>query len=174
MVVMTNFVLLIGAGLFSQAVYQLQAHTFTVLYVSSFSAFLLPLTSPAFSVGKEVDDTGGDGPGSFDVRGSVWHLDCCNPENNYDNGGWMIFNAIFGWTNSASVGTVLAYVFYWLAVIAALVRMKWREGRTTLVGWESAAGVRRRERAERGAREEAERDAAEAEKEAEPMAITES
>ncbi|KAL6301417.1 Ftr1 protein [Sparassis latifolia] len=109
MVVMTNLVLLIGAGLFSQSVFQLQAHAFTLL------------------VGAEVDDTGGDGPGSFDVRGSVWHLNCCNPENNLNGGGWMIFNAILGWTNSASIGTILAYVFYWLAVITALVRMKYKE-----------------------------------------------
>ncbi|KAH9942897.1 iron permease FTR1 [Amylocystis lapponica] len=140
MVVMTNFVLLIGAGLFSQSVYQLQGHMFALI------------------VGADVDDTGGDGPGSFDVRGNVWHLDCCNPENNLDNGGWMIFNAIFGWTNSASIGTVLAYVFYWLAVMVALVRMKYHEGRTTLFGVESAAGVRRRERAEREGREEQEKE----------------
>ncbi|GBE89113.1 Plasma membrane iron permease [Sparassis crispa] len=139
MVVMTNLVLLIGAGLFSQSVFQLQAHAFTLL------------------VGAEVDDTGGDGPGSFDVRGSVWHLNCCNPENNLNGGGWMIFNAILGWTNSASIGTILAYVFYWLAVITALVRMKYKEGRTKIFGRESAAAVRRRERTEQ--REQAERTA---------------
>lgn len=49
-----------------------------------------------------MDDAGGDGPGSFDVRGSVWHLDCCNPENKLDGQGWSIFNALFGWTNSAT------------------------------------------------------------------------
>lgn len=120
-----------------------------------------------------MDDTRGDGPGSFNVRGSVWHLDCCNPENNFDNGGWMIFNAIFGWTNSASVATVMSYVAYWVAVIVVLIYLKFKEvrvssplrtmsarrgalmivtffslcvqGRTTLFGKESAAGVRRRD-----------------------------
>jgi len=141
MVVMTNFVLLIGSGLFSQSVLSFQTHAFDQI------------------VGSAVDDTAGDGPGSFNVRGSVWHLDCCNPENNLDNGGWMIFSAIFGWTNSATVGTVLAYVFYWLAVIAVLVRMKFKEGRTKLLGRESAAGARRRERLERvRAEEPAEKD----------------
>lgn len=58
-----------------------------------------------------------------------WHLDCCNPENNYDNGGWMIFNAIFGWTNSATYGSVIGYVMYWVAVMGALGGLKWKEVR---------------------------------------------
>ncbi|KAH9941127.1 iron permease FTR1 [Epithele typhae] len=130
LVVMTNFLILIGAGLFSKAVWAFQENAFNHL------------------LGADVDDAGGDGPGSFDVRGSVWHLDCCNPDNNFDNDGWTIFGAIFGWTNSATVGSVLAYVFYWLAVIAALVYMKFSEGRTKLFGRESALGRQRRERRE--------------------------
>jgi high-affinity iron transporter len=54
------------------------------------------------------------------------------------------------------VGTVLAYVFYWIAVVAILVGMKWREGRTTLMGRESEAGVRRRARREAAEAKEAE------------------
>lgn len=56
-----------------------------------------------------MDDAGGDGPGSFDVRGSVWHLDCCNPENKLDGQGWSIFNALFGWTNSATREFLLSF-----------------------------------------------------------------
>ncbi|KAI0777363.1 iron permease FTR1 [Trametes elegans] len=130
MVVMTNFLLLIGAGLFSKAVWAFQTNAFNHL------------------LGADVDDAGGDGPGSYDVRGNVWHLDCCNPENNFDNNGWSIFSAIFGWTNSATLGSVLSYVFYWLAVIATLIVLKFREGRTKLFGKESAMGRRRRERQE--------------------------
>lgn len=130
LVVMTNFLLLIGAGLFSKAVGSFQTHAFNVL------------------LGAAVDDTGGDGPGSYQVQGNVWHLDCCNPENNLDGQGWSIFNAIFGWTNSATLGTILAYVFYWLAVIAVLVYTKFKEGRTTLFGRESEAGARIRQRQE--------------------------
>ena len=84
LIVMTNFILLIGAGLFSRAVWDFQTNAFNHL------------------LGADVDDSGGDGPGSFNVRGNVWHLDCCNPENNFDNGGWQVFNALFGWTNSAT------------------------------------------------------------------------
>jgi high-affinity iron transporter len=44
----------------------------------------------------------GDGPGSFDVVGNIWHLDCCNPENKLDAKGWAVFNAILGWSNNGS------------------------------------------------------------------------
>ncbi|KAF8956294.1 iron permease FTR1 [Flammula alnicola] len=126
LVVMTNFLLLIGAGLFSKAVGAFQEHAFNKL------------------LGMDVDDAGGDGPGSYLVQGNVWHLNCCNPDSTLDNQGWTIFNAIFGWTNNATQGSVLSYVFYWLAVIACLIYMKFKEGRTMLMGRESAAGVRRR------------------------------
>jgi high-affinity iron transporter len=42
------------------------------------------------------------------------------------------------------VGTVLSYVFYWLAVILTLVTLKWREGRLRVFGFESAVGRERR------------------------------
>lgn len=124
---MTNLLLLIGAGLFSKAVGSFESHAFANL------------------VGSNIDDTGGDGPGTYPVKGNVWHLDCCNPENNLDGQGWSIFNAILGWTNNATcmwfyifhlffktfffflVGTVLSYVFYWLAVIVVLVYTKYKE-----------------------------------------------
>ena|SRR6266850_4244216 len=115
------------------------------------------------SLGADVDDATGDGPGTFNVRGNVWHLDCCNAKNERGGNGWLIFGAITGWTNSATrkpffpvsllcysscqfhaVGTVLSYVFYWLAVIVALVVLKWREGRLRVFGLESAAGKAKR------------------------------
>ena len=127
---MTNLLLLIGAGLFSKSVGSFETHAFNKL------------------VGSNVDDTLGDGPGTYPVKGNVWHLDCCNPDNNIDGQGWSIFNAIFGWTNNATcmyyvfeslyltnssyffrflVGSVLSYVFYWLAVIVVLVYTKYKE-----------------------------------------------
>ncbi|EEB87958.1 hypothetical protein MPER_14473, partial [Moniliophthora perniciosa FA553] len=119
LIVMTNLLLLIGAGLFSKAVGAFERNAFNHL------------------LGAEIDDAGGDGPGSYDVRGNVWHLNCCNPENKLDSQGWSVFNAIFGWTNSATLGTVLSYVFYWIAVMVTLVYFKYREGRTKLFGRES-------------------------------------
>ena len=44
-----------------------------------------------------------------------------------------------------AVGTILGYVFYWLAVVAILIYIKFTEGRTKLFGYESAAGKCRRE-----------------------------
>ncbi|KAF9060051.1 Ftr1 protein [Rhodocollybia butyracea] len=136
LIAMTNLLLLIGAGLFSRGIWAFQENSFNKL------------------LGGDVDDAGGDGPGSFNVVGNVWHLDCCNPENNFDNSGWSIFNAIFGWTNSATLGSILSYVFYWIAVIVTLVVMKFVEGRTTLFGYESSAGRTRRIRRENAAADE--------------------
>lgn len=81
---MTNFLFLIGAGLFSKAVGAFQENAFNRL------------------LGADVDDASGDGPGSYRVQGNVWHLDCCNPDSKLDGEGWTIFGAIFGWTNSAT------------------------------------------------------------------------
>ncbi|KAL4068588.1 iron permease FTR1/Fip1/EfeU [Scleroderma yunnanense] len=129
LVVMTNLILLVGAGLFSKAAWAFQENAFQQI------------------VGASIDDTGGTGPGSYDVRGNVWHLNCCSP----GSGGWQIFNGVLGWQNSATLGSVLAYVFYWLAVIVTLICLKFKEGRTTLFGFESSAGKRRREARERTA-----------------------
>ena len=98
---------------------------------------------PFHRLGADVDDAGGTGPGSYDVRGNVWHLDCCSPE---DGRGWMVFAAIFGWSNNGSLGwsrsiapprsgplngfgvlgTILGYIFYWIAVIVTLFVLKRR------------------------------------------------
>ncbi|KAG0707939.1 iron permease FTR1 [Suillus ampliporus] len=123
LVVMTNLILLIGAGLLSKAVWSFQEYAFNRM------------------LGTDVDDSGGSGPGSYDVRGNVWHLDCCNPSTDQ---AWGVFNGLLGWTNSATLGSVLSYVFYWVLVIVVLVRMKYKEGRTKFFGRESAAGIRRR------------------------------
>ena len=136
---MTNLLLLIGAGLFSKSIGSFQTHSFNSL------------------VGSNADDTAGNGPGTYRVQGNVWHLDCCNPEIKTDGQGWSIFNAIFGWTNNATcvfffflsvvvgfdffiefdflilVGTVLSYVFYWLAVIVVLVYTKYKEVRLSFI-----------------------------------------
>ncbi|KAM0788269.1 hypothetical protein ACM66B_001418 [Microbotryomycetes sp. NB124-2] len=124
LVISTNILFLLGAGLFSKAVGSFQTYIFNT------------------GVGGDVAETG-DGPGSYDVDGNVWHLTYGNPENKTKSGGWGVFNAILGWTNNATIGTILSYVFYWLAVIVALVYMKWSEGRTSVFGFHSAAGKRR-------------------------------
>jgi high-affinity iron transporter len=49
-----------------------------------------------------------------------------NPELN-GGGGWGIFNAILGWQNSATYGSVISYNLYWVVVIAAFLLMRYKE-----------------------------------------------
>ncbi|CAE6492923.1 unnamed protein product [Rhizoctonia solani] len=123
LVASTSLLLLIGAGLMSKAVGAFERHR--------------------FNVGGDVAEAG-DGPGSFDVVGNIWHLDCCNPENKFDAKGWAVFNAILGWSNNGSIGTVVSYIAYWLIATFALVRMKHKEGRTPIVDkFTNATGISR-------------------------------
>lgn len=66
--------------------------------------------------GLDVSETG-SGPGSYDVATSIWHVNCCN---GLTDGWWMVLNAIFGWTNSATYGSVFTYCAYWALVIVWL------------------------------------------------------
>ncbi|GAA5910679.1 hypothetical protein JCM6882_001056 [Rhodosporidiobolus microsporus] len=128
LVVSTNILFLLGAGLLSKAVSYFQIYKYNT------------------GVGGDVAETG-TGPGSFDpTDGLVWHLPYGSPEDNLATDGYSVFNALLGWTNNATIGTVLAYTFYWVAVVAALVYMKWQEGRTTIFGLKSAAYHRREAR----------------------------
>ncbi|KAL2645280.1 hypothetical protein R1flu_012867 [Riccia fluitans] len=54
----------------------------------------------------------------------VWKLNCCNPD---DNGVWKLLNAVVGWRNEATVGTLIAYFSYWAFVFVILIflRSKW-------------------------------------------------
>lgn len=98
---MTCCLLVIAAGMFSRCVYYFELYKYVKL------------------VGDAVSE-GGNGPGTYDARNYVWHLDCCNPEDKTDNGGsgWSIFNSLVGWNNTATVGTLVAYCLYWVAVVA--------------------------------------------------------
>lgn len=89
---MTTLLLLIGSGLFSRAIGAFQENAFDNL------------------LGADVDDSGGTGPGSYDVRGNVWHLDCCNPEDS--TSVWTIFNAVLGWTNNATCAYLVTLFFF--------------------------------------------------------------
>jgi high-affinity iron transporter len=78
-------------------------------------------------IGGDAAETG-SGPGSYDIRKSVWHVNKANPEIN-GGGGWGIFNSIFGWTNSATYGSVIAYNLYWLCIIIAFGSLGFYEKR---------------------------------------------
>ncbi|KAI1110156.1 iron permease FTR1/Fip1/EfeU [Nemania sp. NC0429] len=116
LVASTCLLYLVGAGLFSRAVWYFESQQWNNV------------------VGGDAAELG-SGPGSYDVDKSVWHVNCCSPEFN-GGGGWGIFNAILGWTNSATYGSVISYNLYWIAVITSLAVMRYREvkGHWPLVG----------------------------------------
>jgi high-affinity iron transporter len=114
---------LVAAGLLSRAVWFFEAQEWNN------------------AIGGDAAEVG-SGPGSYDISKSVWHVNVsgnsmtghrladakqgANPELN-GGGGWGIFNAIFGWQNSATYGSVISYNVYWIAVISAFLAMRYRE-----------------------------------------------
>lgn len=111
----TCMLLIIAAGMASRAVFYLQMFQ----YIQK--------------VGDAVAE-GGDGPGSYDANNYIWHIDYANPEANSGGTGWGILNSLTGWNNTGTYGSILAYVFYWLFVIAYLVYSFWQENRL-YIGW---------------------------------------
>ncbi|KAK9238565.1 iron permease FTR1 family-domain-containing protein [Lipomyces kononenkoae] len=101
----TSFLYLVAASLMSRAVWYFENYEWSQL------------------VGGDIAEVG-SGPGSYDIRKSVWHVNCCNP---LFDGGWMIFNAVLGWQNSATYGSVLMYNFYWIAIMIAVCLMLYKE-----------------------------------------------
>ncbi|CAJ2511679.1 Uu.00g073040.m01.CDS01 [Anthostomella pinea] len=107
LIVSTCLLYLVAAGLFSRAVWYFEAQQWNNI------------------VGSDAAELG-DGPGSYDIGKSVWHVNCCNPENG-GGGGWGIFNAILGWTNSATYGSVISYNLYWITMALSFAVMRYRE-----------------------------------------------
>ncbi|KAK7537850.1 high-affinity iron ion transporter FtrA [Phyllosticta citricarpa] len=107
LIISTCALYLVAAGLFSKAVWYFENDKWNKV------------------IGGDASETG-SGPGSYDIRKSVWHVNCCNPEMN-GGGGWGIFNSIFGWQNSATYGSVISYNLYWLVIIVVFVTMRFKE-----------------------------------------------
>ncbi|KAG9233420.1 iron permease FTR1 family protein [Amylocarpus encephaloides] len=107
LVVSTCLLYLVAAGLFSKAIWYFQQQDWNNI------------------VGGDAAEVGA-GAGSYDIDRSVWHVNYGNPELN-GGGGWGIFNAIFGWTNSATYGSVISYNVYWIAVIIGFILMRYNE-----------------------------------------------
>lgn len=53
-------------------------------------------------------------------------LQCCGPEAPGSE-AWGILKAIFGWTNSATYGSVISYNVYWICVIIGFIVMRFHE-----------------------------------------------
>lgn len=59
-------------------------------------------------------------------------VQCCSPDLG-GGGGWGVFNAILGWQNSATYGSVISYNVYWIFVMAGFGWMRYTETRKTAV-----------------------------------------
>lgn len=105
LIISTGILYLIAGGLFSRGIWYFESHVFNN------------------QTGGDASENG-SGPGTYDIAKSVWHVNCCNPE--IDN-GWDVFNALLGWQNSATYGSVISYNMYWLAVIVTLMLMLYEE-----------------------------------------------
>ncbi|CAI5757241.1 unnamed protein product [Candida verbasci] len=105
LIISTCILYLIAAGLFSRGIWYFETNTYNK------------------KTGGDASENG-SGPGTYDIAKSVWHVNCCNPET--DN-GWDIFNALLGWQNSATYGSVISYNIYWLFIICVLGLMLYEE-----------------------------------------------
>ncbi|KAG8528907.1 uncharacterized protein KY384_006596 [Bacidia gigantensis] len=112
LIISTCFLYLIAAGLFSKAIWYFEAHKWNN------------------AIGGDAAETG-VGAGSYDIRQSVWHVNCCSPEIN-GGGGWGVFNSLFGWQNSATYGSVISYNLYWVVIICCFALMRYSETRGQL------------------------------------------
>ncbi|CAK7226257.1 high-affinity iron permease [Sporothrix bragantina] len=101
----TSVLYLIAAGMFSKSIWDLQYYVF------------------AKRVGSDVAEAG-DGPGSYNIKQTVWHVNCCNPET---ENGWDIFNALLGWENTGTYGSVISYNVYWLFIIVSIFFLLYEE-----------------------------------------------
>lgn len=117
LIVSTCFLYLVAAGLFSKGVWNIELQQFIDK-----------------CGGLDVSETG-DGPGSYDITRSIWHVNCCNGEMAEDGVFWMLFTAVLGWTNSATYGSVFGYLSYWVVVVLMFNALLYEErhGRLPLV-----------------------------------------
>jgi high-affinity iron transporter len=107
----TCILLIIAAGMISRSVYYFTFYR----YVQR--------------VGDAAAESGSDA-GSYDATNYVWHINCCNPEDKSSGGsGYSILNSLVGWNNTATVGTILSYIFYWLAIASYLIYSMIKEKR---------------------------------------------
>ncbi|KAL6941620.1 hypothetical protein ACO0RG_002755 [Hanseniaspora osmophila] len=103
LIVATCLLYIISSGLFSKGFWQFDVQKFVDR-----------------CDGQDMTEMG-NGPGSYDIMDSVWHVNCCNGER---DGFWMVASAILGWTNSATYKSVISYNVYWLGIIAVFNAMK--------------------------------------------------
>ncbi|WVQ98649.1 hypothetical protein IAU59_005780 [Kwoniella sp. CBS 9459] len=123
---------MIGAGLASRAAYAFERQYF-ISYVGTAAA------------------EAGNGPGSYRVKGNIWHLTWWDPEPGSGDNLSQLAQALVGWNNTGTWWTISTYMAYWIIITLTLIKMKYKEGRTALCGQVSkAAWEREYARRERG------------------------
>ncbi|KAJ3026890.1 UNVERIFIED_CONTAM: high-affinity iron permease [Siphonaria sp. JEL0065] len=105
------FILYLSAGLMSKSIFKFEQNT--------------------WNINLGVMDS--DMLDYYNVQQNVWHVSCCNPEDK-TQGGWQLLNAILGWNNTATIGSVVSYVLFWFLFSAVLVSMKLLERRRVRLG----------------------------------------
>lgn len=105
LIISTCILYLLAAGLFSRGVWFFELYRYNR------------------ATGGDAAE-GGSGPGTYNIHKVVWHINCCNPL--IDN-GWDVFNALLGWQNTGTYGSVISYNVYWVAVIAVIILMTYEE-----------------------------------------------
>lgn len=107
LIILSSVLHLIGSGLFSKGVGNIELQTF-------------------IDKCNGVDGTEtGYSPVTYDVVSSVWHINCCRGD--LDSKMWLIFRSILGWNNSATYQTIGSYVLYWGNVITTIQILKFEE-----------------------------------------------
>ncbi|KAL6939577.1 high-affinity iron permease [Hanseniaspora osmophila] len=105
LVISTCILYLIAAGLFSRGAWFFENYRFNK------------------ASGGDASE-GGDGPGSYNILKTVYHINCCNPE--LDN-GWDVFNSLLGWQNTGYVSSMVCYNVYWICCIITVALMGFEE-----------------------------------------------
>ncbi|WRT67038.1 uncharacterized protein IL334_004004 [Kwoniella shivajii] len=115
---------MIGAGLASRAAYSFERQYF-ISYVGTAAA------------------EAGNGPGSYRVKGNIWHLTWWDPEPGSGDNMAQLAQAVIGWNNTGTIWTVSTYILYWVLITLTLVYAKYKEGRAALCGHLSKRGWER-------------------------------
>ncbi|KAI9300670.1 iron permease FTR1/Fip1/EfeU [Cunninghamella echinulata] len=83
-------------------------------------------------IGGEAAEEGGDVI-TYKVTTSVFYSSVGDPEQKEGgNGGYQIFNAILGWNNVWTIGTIVSYCLYWVLVSLYLVYSYFKQRRTAI------------------------------------------
>ncbi|CDH10850.1 probable Plasma membrane iron permease [Zygosaccharomyces bailii ISA1307] len=105
LIISTCILYLISAGLFSRGAWYFDNYRFNQ------------------ATGGDASESG-DGNGSYNIKQTIYHVNCCNPE--LDN-GWDVFNALLGWQNTGYYSSMISYNIYWLFMILFLSLLMYEE-----------------------------------------------